>query len=173
MLSNFAIQRIANKLELPIVGVFSKDELANQKREIGSYYINLMDSDKTDGEGNNGSHWVFAKIYTDADRDSASESDSSDDEVSCNALYFDPFGAGMPKAVASFLKPFNPVYCNNRQIQSINTSQCGWYCIYCDYSLEHKQRGKSYLEDFENFLSIWSDNPTKNLTLLKHCFKPL
>ena len=62
MLSNFAIERIASKLDLPIVGVFSKDELKDKPRILGSYYINMMDSDKTDGEGNNGSHWIFAKI---------------------------------------------------------------------------------------------------------------
>jgi len=173
MLSNFALERIAKKLELPIIGVFSKDELVDRPRILGSYYINLMDSDKTDGEGNNGSHWVFAKIYSDEDRD---DEDSDDDSVKkCNALYFDPFGVGMPKDVANFLKPFTPVYCNNRQIQNINTSQCGWYCILCDYILEHKQdrESKTYLRDYEKFLNIWNDEPDKNLTILKRLFKPI
>ena len=169
MLSNFAIEKLARKLELPIVGVFSKDELKTQPRMLGSYYINLMDSDKTDGEGNNGSHWVFAKIYSDDDRDS----DSGEEEVPTNALYFDPFGVGMPKVVAEFLRPFKPVYCNNREIQSINTSECGWYCLYCDYVLEHQQHSKTYKEDYEKFLNIWSDDTNKNLTLLKKLMKPI
>jgi len=172
MLSNFALERIATKLELPIVGVFSKDELRERPRILGSYYINLMDSDKTDGEGNNGSHWVFAKIYSDKDRDDV-ESDSDDDYKDCKALYFDPYGCGMPKDVSNFLKPFSPVYCNNRQIQNINTSQCGWYCLLCDYMLEHKQERKSYLKDFEKFLNLWYDEPEKNLTVLKRLFKPI
>jgi hypothetical protein len=172
MLSNFALERIAKKLELPIVGVFSKDELKERPRILGSYYINLMDSDKTDGEGNNGSHWVFAKIYSDNDRDSE-DSDSGEDVKDCKALYFDPYGCGMPKDVSNFLKPFSPVYCNNRQIQNINTSQCGWYCVLCDYMLEHKQDGKTYLKDFEKFLNLWYDEPEKNLTVLKRLFKPV
>ena len=172
MLSNFAIERIASKMELPIVGVFSKDELKEKPRILGSYYINMMDSDKTDDEGNNGSHWVFAKIYCDKLRDDVSESDE-DDVNKCSALYFDPYGCGMPKDIASFLKPFSPVYCNNRQIQNINTSQCGWYCLLCDYILEHKQESDTYLEDFEKFLNIWSDKPEKNLTILKRMFKPI
>jgi len=174
MLTNFDIERIARKLDLPIVGVFSKNELLNTERKVGSYYINLMDNDKTDAEGNNGSHWVLAKIYCDEDR----ENYSSDEEETkkhkvCNALYFDAFGFGMPKAVASFLKPFKPVYCNNREIQNINTSQCGWYCLACDYALEHLQYSDTYLEDYEKFLEMWSSDPKKNLTILKKFFKPL
>jgi hypothetical protein len=174
MLTNFDIERIAKKLDLPIVGVFSKNELLNTERKVGSYYINLMDDDKTDAEGNNGSHWVMAKIYCDEDR----ENYSSDEEETkghkvCNALYFDAFGFGMPKAVASFLKPFKPIYCNNREIQNINTSQCGWYCLACDYALEHLQYSDTYLGDYEKFIEMWSSDPKKNLAILKKFFKPL
>ena len=163
MLTNFNIEKIADKLHLPIVGVFSKNELANTKRQIGSYYINMQDSDK--GEG---SHWVLAKIYTDEEIDS----DEDDDEVEVRALYFDSFGLGMPKEVASFLSPFKPIYCNNRQIQSIRTTECGWFCLICDYILEHQKNG-TYLEDYGKFLNLWNDDTTKNLTLLKKIFKPL
>jgi len=172
MLTNFDIERIARKLDLPIVGVYSKNELLNLERKVGSYYVNLMDDDKTDAEGNNGSHWVLAKIYCDQDRDNY-DSDEDNGHKICNALYFDAFGFGMPKAVSSFLKPFKPVYCNNREIQNIDTSQCGWYCLACDYALEHKQHSETYLGDYEKFLEMWDDNPKKNLTLLKKFFKPL
>ena len=165
MLTNFDIERICKKLDLPIIGVFSKDELYNQERKIGSYYINMQNSDK--GEG---SHWCLAKIYSDDDRDS--ENDDKSTSVA-NALYFDPFGLGMPKETSAFLKPFKPIYCNNRQIQSIPSTQCGWYCIACDYVLEHKQHSDTYLEDYEKFLEMWSSNPSKNLTILKTLFKPL
>ena len=133
-----------------------------------------MDDDKTDGDGNNGSHWVLAKIFCDEDRDdySSDEEDEGKHKI-CNALYFDSFGFGMPKAVSSFLKPFKPVYCNNREIQNINSSQCGWYCIACDYALEYKQHSETYLQDYEKFLEMWSNDPKKNLTILKRFFKPL
>jgi hypothetical protein len=166
MLTNFDIERIAKKLDLPIIGVYSKDELANVKRKIGSYYINMQDSD-----AGAGSHWVFAKIYSDDDRDN--NSSDSDSDAKPNAIYFDSFGLGMPIEVSNFLKPFKPVYCNNRQIQAINTSQCGWYCLICDYYLEHAQHSKTYLEDYSKFISIFSDKLNKNLTILKALFKPL
>jgi len=173
MLTNFDIERITQKLDLPLVGVFSKNELLNTERKVGSYYINLMDDDKTDGDGNNGSHWTLIKIYCDADRESSSDEEEARGHKVCNALYFDPFGFGMPKAVSSFLKPFKPVYCNNREIQNINTTECGWYCIACDYALENKQQSDTYLEDYEKFLEMWSNDPKKNLTILKKFFKPL
>ena len=165
MLTNIEIEKICKKIDLPLVGVFSKNELYNITRKTGSYYINLMDDDKVDGEGNNGSHWVLAKIYSDNDRDDVSDEEGGN--KLCSALYFDSFGFGMPKSVSSFLKPFKPVYCNNREIQNVNSTECGWYCLACDYALEHHQVGETYLEDYEKFLNKWSDNPKKNLTILK------
>lgn len=175
MLTNFDIERIAKKLELPIIGVFSKNQLPNIERRIGSYYVNMMDDDKTDGEGNNGSHWVLVKIFTDFDREDGETCEDARGHKICNALYFDPFGLGMPLAVSSFLKPFKPIYCNNRVIQNIKSTQCGWYCIACDYYLENMQdnENSTYLDDYSKFLEMWSNDPKKNLTLLKKFFKPL
>jgi hypothetical protein len=164
MLTNFDIERIANKLKLPIVGVFSKDMLP-EKRIIGSYYINM--ENKNDGDG---THWVLAKIYDDDSRD---EDDDVKEVHKVGALYFDPFGLDMPKEIERFLNPFKPIPYNNRQIQSINTTQCGWYCLSCDYALEHKQNDETYLEDYEKYLALWSDRPEQNLRLLKTFFKPL
>lgn len=164
MLTNFDIERIANKLKLPIVGVFSKDTLPS-KRSIGSYYINM--ENKNDGDG---THWVLAKIYDDDNRD---EDDNMKEVHKVGALYFDPFGLDMPKEIERFLSPFKPIPFNNRQIQSINTTQCGWYCLSCDYALEHKQNDETYLEDYEKYLALWSDRPEQNLRLLKSFFKPL
>jgi len=169
MLSNFDIERIAKKLELPIVGVFSKDKLPKE-RKIGSYYINLQDHD--DGDG---THWIFAKIYSDDEREEETiTTDKKGNRVyRVGALYFDPYGLDMPKEVADFLSPFKPIPYNNRQIQGLTQTECGWFCLSCDYSLEHKQHGDTYLEDYEKFLSMWSDKPATNLKLLKALFKPL
>jgi len=171
MLTNIEIERICKKLELPIVGVFSKNELYNIPRQVGSYYINLMDDDVVDGEGNNGSHWVFAKIYCDEDRDDYSEEEEG--HKMCHALYFDAFGFGMPKSVSHFLKPFKPVYCNNREIQDVDSDVCGWYCIVLDWILENKQDGKTYLEDYQKFLYLWNDDVKKNIYILKSILKKI
>jgi len=164
MLTNFDIERLCAKLDLPLVGVYQKDHLKDAPITIGSYYINQQSS--TDGDG---THWVLAKIYSDDDRNGGYGHSLS----VANALYFDPFGLNMSEEVEEFLRPFKPIPYNDRQIQSVRTSECGWYCVACDYALEHKQHGDTYLEDFEMFLRHFSENPNKNLTLLKEFFRPL
>lgn len=179
MISNFDIERICRKLKLPIIGVFSKDKLP-QKRDIGSYYINLQDSDEGDG-----THWTIAVIYNDDEREtetittirenatSRGETKNGERVYRVGALYFDPFGVDMPREVNNFLSPFKPIPYNNRQIQGLRQSECGWYCIACDYSLHHKQYDETYLKDFEKFIALWSDNPATNLKMLKSLFHPL
>jgi hypothetical protein len=169
MLSNLDIEKICHKLKLPIIGVFSKDELPKEKK-IGSYYINLQNHNEGDG-----THWVLAKIYCDDEReDETIAVDKKGKRVyRCGALYFDPFGLDMPKEVSEFLSPFKPIPYNNRQIQGLTQTECGWYCIACDFSLETKQNEETYLQDYEKFLSLWSDKPKTNLQYLKSLFKPL
>jgi hypothetical protein len=165
MLTNFDINRITRKLDLPIVGVFCKDELKELDPRIGSYYINLQNS----GEGA-GSHWVFCKLI---DEDDSSSDSDSDEEHLVKAVYFDSFGVGMPKEVGEFLERFKPIGCNNRHIQNIKSTQCGWYCIACDYVLTHKRVDGDVFNDYEKFLNMWSDKPDRNLAILKSLFKPL
>jgi hypothetical protein len=169
MLSNFDIERICRKLDLPIVGVYSKDKLPSDKK-IGSYYVNLQDSNEGDG-----THWTMFKIYSDDEREIENITTTKKGERvhRVGALYFDPFGVDMPKEVSDFLAAFKPIPYNTRQIQGIRQTECGWYCIACDYSLEEKQHSDTYLDDFDKFISFWSDKPTTNLKMLKSLFRPL
>jgi hypothetical protein len=163
MLSNFDIEKLCDKLDLPLIGIYQKDLLEDAPVTIGSYYINQQNS--TDG---NGSHWTLIKIYCDEERDG-----EYNGMRVAKALYFDPFGLNMSKEVEEFLAPFKPIPYNNKQIQNVRSDSCGWYCIACDYILEHKMNDGTYLEDYEKFLAHFKDDPTKNLTLLKEIFKPL
>ena len=54
-LSNLDLQDIAKQLKLPIIGVFSKDELPLHHK-IGSYYINMQNDKDVDGNPLSGSH---------------------------------------------------------------------------------------------------------------------
>jgi hypothetical protein len=107
------------------------------------------------------------KIYNDGDRDEPKPKSKT------KALWFDPFGLDMPREIESYLEDYKPIPYSNRQIQGISQTECGWYCLACDYSLEHKQDADTYLEDFEKFLSLWSDKPSTNLRYLKAIFKPI
>lgn len=165
MITNFDIEELSKRLELPLLGIVNKDRLDTIEKQLGSYYINMQNYDE--GEG---THWVYARLYCDSDRDS----DNDDDEygvVKC--LYFDPFGLDMPKEVEEYFKEFKPIAYSKKQIQNIRSSQCGWYCVACDYELTHRPIGETYLEDYESFLEMWSDEPDENLKLLKSYFKPL
>ena len=133
MLTNFDIEKMCQKYELPLVGVYCKDQLPELER--GSYYINLQNSDEGDG-----THWCLAKVED-------------------QAIWFDPFGLPPPIEVDKWLGKYswNPV-----QIQSVNTTECGWYCLFADH----------YLTDggsFRKFCNSW-DTPIKNLSLLKSKF---
>jgi putative N-acetylmannosamine-6-phosphate epimerase len=108
MLTNYDIEKISEKLDLPLIGVFMRDELPKE-RKIGSYIINM---DSSEGDG---THWVFAKIFCDSDRfDTDSDSDDSVEiNKYCGCLYFDSFGCGMPLEVEEFLKPFSRQWYNS------------------------------------------------------------
>ena len=151
MLTNYDIEEICRELKLPIVGVYSKDQLP-AKNYIGSYYVNMEDSD----EGN-GSHWVYMLI-TDKGK----------------ALYYDSFGVYPPEDINNFLSIFKPFMRSNRQIQNIESISCGKYCIMCDYYVNDKlKKGMSLTDAFGDFLSVWSDDTTKNDKILNEMMKKL
>lgn len=165
-LTNNDLERLSKDLDLPIVGVFSKDELILEKPQVGTYHINMSDSNKA------GTHWIMFKIFCDADREQNKKDISREPRV-CNALYFDSFGIDMPKEIAKFLKPFKPITWSNRHIQNVNSEVCGWYNLLLDYALEHKQVSNNYLDDYEKFINSWSDDTTENTKLLKERFKKI
>lgn len=139
MLSNTDIEEICDSLKLPLVGVFSKNKLP-QVRHIGSYYINLQDE-----EDGNGTHWTWFRIFENG-----------------KAVYFDSFGFQLPEDIKEFLKPFAPIPYNNRQIQDINSSYCGWFCLACDYYFTYEAKRKDTEEDFDDFLNLFSINKIAN-----------
>jgi hypothetical protein len=146
MLTNIDLENMANKLNLPIVGVFSKNELPSglKPRQIGSYYINMQDNDKGDG-----THWIFAKIFD-----------------SGHGLYFDSFGFEPPIAIQEFLKPFKPFAINKRDIQDYYSDNCGRFCLLCDYHTAH-------YDEYENFLEMWSDDRKRNDKILNEILRKI
>jgi hypothetical protein len=140
--SNFDLEVLAKKYDLPLVGIYSKDELP-ERVKIGSYIVNLQDS--TDGQG---SHWCLIKIFDKK-----------------NAIWFDSFGQALPLEVLSFLKHYKPVPYSNRHIQNIDSSRCGLYCIACDRYMSTIKR-RSMLEQFDDFLNMFTADTKKNDAIL-------
>jgi len=164
-LTNFDLHRRCKRMDLHIVGVFSKDELEPIPEQIGTYYINMSDAHEA------GTHFVCFKIVCDEDRNNYKGKKNK--EKVCEAIYFDSFGIDMPIEVANYLKNFRPIAYSNRHIQNIHSDVCGWYCLLFDYALEHEQIDDTYVEDFERFLNNWSDNTITNTKLLKSIFKDI
>jgi hypothetical protein len=140
MLTNFDLEDIAEKMNLDLIGVFSKDMLPKE-RVAGSYIINLQDHN--DGDG---SHWTTFKIF---------------DNGKC--CYMDPFGMPMPTDVNSFLMKFKPVAVNNRIIQDIKSDKCGYFCIaFIKYFNDFNTKKDDVFEAFDDFLNCFSNNAKLN-----------
>jgi hypothetical protein len=149
MLSNFDIEDICEKLKLPIIGVFSKDMMPS-RHYIGSYYINMQNYN--DG---NGTHWIYVRIFPNGE-----------------AIYFDSYGCKSPKEIEQFLKQFRPYATNNRQIQALESENCGLYCIACDHFFTYDfNKNKPIDENYDDFLNMWSKFPEKNDKILKEYLK--
>lgn len=140
MLTNFDLEDIAEKMNLDLIGVFSKDMLPKE-RVAGSYIINLQDYD--DGDG---THWVCFKIF---------------DNGKC--CYMDSFGMPMPPDVNSFLMKFKPVAVNNRIIQDIKSDKCGYFCIaFIKYFNDFNTKKHDVFEAYDDFLNCFSNNAKTN-----------
>lgn len=138
-LSNIDILNILSKNNIKINGVFSKDLLPELKK--GFYIINIQNSN--DG---NGTHWTCL-YYGD------------------NNIYFDSFGSPAPVEVQENLKDY---FYNDKQIQNINSSACGYYCIaFIKFMLKNDKTQK----DFQKFLDVFKTNSKHNDIILKNLIK--
>ena len=102
-LSNIDIIDILHKYGITINGVFSKDLLPDVLKE-GWYIINLQNHNKGDG-----THWTCFCV----------------NDLGRNQ-YWDSFGFDCPKHLHQNLKPYD---FNNREIQNLQSSACGYFCI--------------------------------------------
>ena len=132
-LSNIDITNILRAQGIEINGIFMKDELP-KKLKKGFYVINLASN--TDNNG--GTHWT-AFYY------------GSDDNY-----YFDAFGFIAPMEVDKRLKSY--VY-NTSQIQDINSTACGFYCI---GFIIYMNSQKNKMEGYKSFVNLFSSDTKEN-----------
>jgi len=139
-LSNFDLLEILDKKNLSINGIYSKDRLPTLKK--GFYIINIQNSD----EGS-GTHWTC--LYYDNNQ----------------TIYFDSFGFAAPMEVQQHLKNYSY---NDKQVQNIDSTACGYYCIAFILYLNNKN---NKMESFNNFLNIFKTNKLHNDIILKNLTK--
>lgn len=144
--TNYDLINASIKYNLPLFDVVNKDRFKDIWKKVPLNYgvvINLADS----GNGGtlNGSHWVaIFKTYR-------------------FPYYFDSFGTAPPEIVKKTVK--SPIYYSKEEIQSKNSTICGYYCLYFLYCMSIGMSFNDFLDQFN------LTDPKKNLKILKEKFK--
>jgi hypothetical protein len=146
--TNFDLEDKFREVNIPLRGIYNKDNLPFDIKN-GFYVINLDDSKGT------GTHWTgFLRSKN-------------------NIFYFDSYGLPPPSEVMKILKPLN-VYYNDKIIQHINTSSCGYWVIAFSCWMYHvKSESSDPLDHYQKFLNLFDDkNQIQNEVKLKEFLKP-
>ena len=134
-LTDVEIEEILDKMKVSnFNGIYARDELTKEDMEKGFYIFNL------DSEEGPGTHWV-AVYYDDV----------------FPSIYCDSFGFPPPIEIEQLITPY--IY-NKKQIQDINSSSCGYFCIaFIDFLNDNKRR--NVYHTFDAFINIFDDKDTK------------
>ena len=164
MLTNFDIEELAVKMDIPLEGVFFKNELPKKIKHNRFYVINLEDSvDEKTNERNDGSHWVALQV------------NNTNNKI--EPIYFDSYGALPPKDVIEFAG-VKKLVSNEKDIQSIVSDVCGFYVLaFGHYINSSPFKTGIFYRDVEDFLSVFEDltfsaDFQRNEYILKMFFKP-
>ena len=120
-------------------GVYCKDTLPLDL-QTGFYVVNLQDHD--DG---NGTHWCALNYQHPV------------------SVWFDPFGIICPADIEDLITGRNKLIYNSVQIQDINSSACGWFCI--AYILNNNRR-MSAEQNLKLFIGHFAKNTLLNDRIL-------
>ena len=124
-------------------GVIHRNQLKNKKISNNESYITNLDNK---GQG---SHWVAWYVSPKHDY----------------VMYFDPFGVICPEDVKRYLKSGNKaVLINNGQIQHIESSSCGYFCV---KFIKDLSKGIPFYE----FLYQFDAHPSNNNEKIINAFK--
>jgi hypothetical protein len=166
MLTDSQIINLAERMDIPLEGVYFKDELPKQLKPNKAYIINLQDSIDEEGNDNSGTHWTYLQIGEYKNKAYA-------------PIFFDPYGAppseSIKAAVQRSFKKYLPY--TNKDVQSLMNNACGFYCLALGHYINAypKRSGDIYL-DVGMFLDYFEDlnkavDWKKNEYILKHFFQ--
>lgn len=141
-LSDSEIIEICKNYRLPLNKICFKDDLPNEL-EKGFYIINLQSKFKN----GNGTHWT------------AFYCSGLPSEIN---IYYDSFGFPAPEEVEEKIKPY--IY-NSKDIQNINTSSCGFYCI---AFIKFLNGLNNKVDGYEKFLNLFNNETSRNEMILNN-----
>ena len=141
-LSNHDLIKWCKYLNIPINDVLSRDENVPHNHKQALFIYNLEPAYMS------GSHWVATYV--------------KDNVIN----YFDSFGMPPFQEIVNHAKKKNLTLLHqNNQIQNLNTTTCGYFCL---YFLNEMNKGNSYYD----LLQVFNTNDTmKNETFIEHYFK--
>ena len=140
-MSNFDLLEWCKYLKTPIKNVLSRDETVPHNHKLSLFIYNLAPSYM------NGSHWVA--IYV---KDRVID-------------HFDSFGMPPFQEIVHHAKERNLTLLHqNRQIQNLYTSTCGYFCL---YFLNEMHKGKSYFD----LLGVFDFDTDNNEKFIEKYFK--
>ena len=137
-LSNVEISKIL-KDKKDFMGVYSKDKLPKDLKN-GWYVVNM--ENYNDGPG---THWVCFKSGS-------------------PFIYFDPYGISPPTDIMQVIP--KKLYYNTSQIQDLDSTACGWFCIALILSDKHKKKPIQVMTDFLGRFTMDTKNNDKKLYLI-------
>ena len=79
-------------------------------------------------------------------------------------IYFDSFGLPFPQQIKDFVKGI--IATSNREIQDIDATTCGYYCIMCDHYMTYQNQRRPIYERYDDFLNIFVVDTKKNDAIL-------
>ena len=123
-----------------------------------NYIINLQSEFDSNGNRNNGTHWVA--LVTDKKQ----------------AIYFNSFGTAPPINIIKLLKKYNYKYgYTNKVIQSTRSDLCGYFCVAFIYFLTKNKPTTSLNTNTNIFMNVFEDlnkvQSVKNEYILALFFK--
>lgn len=155
VLSNTDIIELLERNGIHLVFINYKDQLEETPIQVGSYVVNMADSD----DGSGGTHWVTFII-------------EKIDSV-YHTVYFDAFGLAPSEAVKKYLAPIDDdIVYNWNQIQNENSSICGWFVVYWIWFMNTMKNAEPniYLR-YKKFLKLFSSREENNRKLLQQYLK--
>ena len=137
-LTNFDLEDAADKLNIPLKGVFCRNMLPriSENKECG--ILNLDDS------SGNGTHWT-AWYKSSSEHASGNTASRAGD----TKFYFDSYGLQPPIELKNYLT--SPIYYNSERVQPNNTVLCGHLCLYVLNQLN--QIKNPSIEDYQNIIN--------------------
>lgn len=128
-LTDVQIKEIASKNGLDIE-IYCRDTIPRTKSEKWS----ILNLDKSSGDG---THWTAYKNGT-------------------NKIYFDSMGVVPPQELDDIFED-DYIY-NTTQIQDLNSTACGWYCLafICFMCLPRGVSPKDESKQFKRFISLFN-----------------